>query len=169
MFENIKKTLDRGMVSVSVKSGTYLEIEKLKTKAENAAVRMNTAASEMGAAVYDQWKNGSVSMEYIENVCTNIKGMEDEIGGYQSQIRMLEQEKARILGGDVQGAGGKPAEKVCTCGCVNQAEARFCAGCGKPLDVPEKQTAAVCPSCGMAAEPGARFCMGCGKPLEEQV
>lgn len=40
----------------------FENIKKLKIKAENTAGRKNTAVSEMGAAVYDQWKIGSVNI-----------------------------------------------------------------------------------------------------------
>lgn len=170
MFGKIKESIDKGIVSVSVKSSTYLEIEKLKTKVRNTAGKMDIAASEMGAAVYSQWKDGSVNMEYIGTVCTHIKELEEEIAGYQAQIGQLEQEKAQILGGDgtVAGAAGRGNGITCVCGCVNEQEARFCINCGKPLLKPEERedTTRVCPSCGIEVERGARFCCGCGKSLE---
>lgn len=172
MFEKIKESIDKGIVSVSVKSSTYLEIEKLKTKAGNTAGKMDIAASEMGAAVYGQWKDGSVNMEYIETVCTHMRELEDEIAGYQAQIGQLEQEKAKILGGDgtVAGAAKNCNGIACECGCVNEQGARFCVSCGKLLLKPEEkvQTTRICPSCGMEVEAGARFCCGCGKPLEQE-
>lgn len=170
MFGKLKESIDKGIVSVSVKSSTYLEIEKLKTKAGNTAGKMDIAASEMGAAVYGQWKDGSVNMEYIETVCTHMKELEDEIAGYQAQIGQLEQEKAKILGGGgmVPGTAGRGNGITCECGCVNEQEAKFCISCGKPLLKPEgqEQTARICPSCGLEVEAGARFCCGCGKSLE---
>lgn len=170
MFGKIKESIDKGIVSVSVKSSTYLEIEKLKTKAGNIAGKMDIAASEMGAAVYSQWKDGSVNMEYIETVCTHMKELEEEIAGYQAQIGQLEQEKAKILGGDgtVARAAGRGNGITCECGCVNEQEARFCINCGKPLPKPDEQgdTTRVCPSCGIDVEQEARFCCGCGKSLE---
>ena len=74
MFSRIKDSIDRGIVSVSVKSSTYLGVEKLKTKAENVSAEIGNAAAEMGAAVYEQWKAGAVSMEYVENVCGQETG-----------------------------------------------------------------------------------------------
>ena len=170
MFGKIKESIDKGIVSVSVKSSTYLEIEKLKTKVGNTAGKMDVVASEMGAAVYSQWKDGSVNMEYIGTVCTHMKELEEEIAGYQAQIGQLEQEKAKILGGDgtVYGIAGRGNGLTCDCGSVNEQEARFCISCGKPLIKPEEreENARTCPSCGKVVEQGARFCCGCGKTLE---
>jgi class 3 adenylate cyclase len=44
------------------------------------------------------------------------------------------------------------------CGQENREGARFCDGCGRPLE-------ARCPACGQNVRPGARFCDGCGAPL----
>ncbi|MBT9785861.1 zinc-ribbon domain-containing protein [[Clostridium] symbiosum] len=169
MFGKIKESIDKGIVSVSVKSSTYLEIEKLKTKVANVSGKMDMAASEMGAAVYSQWKNGSVNQEYIENVCRNIQAMEKEIQDYQVEIGRLEQEKTKILGGNGPETAYTQAGIICGCGCTNEAGARFCIRCGKPLEQTQntEPPERVCPSCGMKAEPEAKFCMGCGKPLGE--
>lgn len=172
MFGKLKENLDKGIVSVSVKSSTYLEVEKLKTKAGNVLEKMKMASSEMGEAVYNQWKSGGIDQGYIEAVCSQIKEMEDEVEGYRNQIKELEHEKDKILG-----KGGTEPERAetlsgifCDCGCQNESGARFCMQCGKELKAPKEpeETRMVCPSCGMETEPGARFCMGCGEPLEAQ-
>ncbi|MBE7727483.1 MAG: zinc ribbon domain-containing protein [Enterocloster citroniae] len=170
MFRKLKENLDKGIVSASVKSSTYLEAGKLKTKAGNVLEKMKMASSEMGEAVYNQWKSGGIDHRYIEAVCSQIKEMEDEAEGYRNQIKELEQEKNKILG--KEGREPERAEALsgvsCDCGCLNEAGARFCMQCGKELKAPKEpeETRRVCPSCGMEAEPGARFCMGCGKPLD---
>lgn len=135
MFNRIKDSIDRGIVSVSVKSSTYLGVEKLKTKVENVTIELGNAAAEMGAAVYEQWKAGAVSMEYVENVCGHMKKLEEEIEEYQRQIQELEKEKQKILGGEGQGNVKQTEEQnnVCVCGLRNEAGARFCIQCGKPL------------------------------------
>lgn len=170
MFGKIKESLDKGIITVSVKSSTYLEIEKLKTKVGNVTEKMNLASSEMGRAIYTQWKSGDVDQGYIEAVCGQMREMEEEIEGYQNQIEGLEQEKNKILG-----KGGTERERpeadngvACACGCLNDAGARFCMQCGNELKASKEPEEAgrTCPSCGMETEAGARFCMGCGKPLD---
>lgn len=163
MLGRIKDSIDKGIVSVSVKSSTYLETEKLKTKVENITGKIKAASTEMGAAVYEQWKAGAVKMDYIETMCGHMKEMENEIAGYQTQIDKLEQEKAKILGEEHSKAGGCP----CTCGYVNEPGAKFCVHCGNPLSGPGKlNEQKKCLVCGMEVESEARFCMGCGNPLE---
>lgn len=52
------------------------------------------------------------------------------------------------------------------CGTENPAAAKFCTGCGQPLQkaAPSEIT---CPECGTENPPGASFCMNCGNPLKE--
>ena len=45
-----------------------------------------------------------------------------------------------------------------SCGTANEADARFCEGCGTALD-------RSCGACGVAVSASARFCKGCGAPL----
>lgn len=53
------------------------------------------------------------------------------------------------------------ASKICpNCGCQNTPTAKFCKGCGKPVQIPGR-----CPDCGYQNTLDARFCEGCGKPL----
>lgn len=49
--------------------------------------------------------------------------------------------------------------RACTaCGTPNEADARFCEGCGTALE-------RTCGACGVAVSATARFCKGCGSPL----
>lgn len=167
MLGRIKDSIDKGIVSMSVKSSTYLETEKLKTKVENTTGKIKAASMEMGAAVYEQWKVGAVKMDYIETMCGHMKEMENEIAGYQAQIDKLEQEKAKILGEE---ENSKAGGCICTCGYRSEPGANFCVHCGKPLPEPGKSSEQKkCPVCGMDAESDARFCIGCGNPFVQET
>lgn len=50
MLGRIKDSIDKGIVSMSVKSSTYLETEKLKTKVENLTGKIKAASTEIGRA-----------------------------------------------------------------------------------------------------------------------
>ncbi len=52
--------------------------------------------------------------------------------------------------------------KVCTCGAVNSAKAKFCNECGTKL-----ATKAYCSHCGAEVKPKAKFCSECGTKLGE--
>ena len=53
---------------------------------------------------------------------------------------------------------GETRTLCASCGAENDANARFCDGCGKPL----RRT---CASCGAENDANAKFCDGCGHPL----
>lgn len=58
-------------------------------------------------------------------------------------------------------AGAKQIVVRChKCNADNEAEARFCKGCGTPLAKTRP-----CPACNELNDPDARFCDHCGKPL----
>ena len=62
----------------------------------------------------------------------------------------------------------RPAGVACSFGRMNEAEARFCAGCGKTLSVvppPAKGEILVCDKCGGPSPRGSKFCLKCGDPF----
>jgi membrane protease subunit (stomatin/prohibitin family) len=77
-------------------------------------------------------------------------------------------------GGGMGAAMGQMAQQIkpngvaCSCGRVNEAEARFCAGCGKTIGAtaaaPKEETL-VCDKCGSSAPKGSKFCLKCGDPF----
>lgn len=163
MFEKIKKTIDRGVVTAGVQSTTYLESSKLRSMIDRVQESIQQAKIEMGNVVYTNWKSGAENAAYIEGVCANIRKMEEEIAGYEAQIAELQAEKERLLNGT---AAAVPTNGiVCSCGQVNSPDSKFCSGCGKPVEVPV-QTARVCANCGAEVAEGALFCANCGTKQE---
>ncbi|WP_027185345.1 zinc ribbon domain-containing protein [Desulfovibrio inopinatus] len=70
---------------------------------------------------------------------------------------------------DTQAAGQQTRPSVCpSCGKALKPGAKFCGGCGAPLQHPV--TAAdptACPYCGKQIKPGVRFCGGCGHKVSD--
>lgn len=57
-------------------------------------------------------------------------------------------------------SGSLPAHFCPSCGAAVVEGARFCADCGKPMQVP--QAPPVCPGCGKPVHAGEKFCGACG-------
>lgn len=173
MLGRLKESIDKGIVSMSVKSSTYMETEKLKAKSGNVTEKMEVIIHELGAGVYGQWKAGTIDNGYIEQVCLRLKGLEDTVMEYQKQIEDLEREKEKILTGDTEDGylAGQEGAVRCVCGRWNPPEAKFCTGCGKTLErEPEGKSSnvpGICGGCGRELEAGAKFCSGCGKAVKE--
>lgn len=160
MFGKIKE----GFVSVSVKSSTYLEVEKIRAKESHVREQMGEIICEMGQAVYEQWKTGMVGTDYIESMCGRIKLLENEAERYQEEVQNLIKEKDKILGVNSMVENKIP----CSCGFLNEREARFCVKCGKPIPEQQKEQEPLlkrCPGCGAEVETDAQFCAGCGQQL----
>lgn len=164
MIGRIKSGIDKGIASVGVRSSTYLETGKLKTKIETLVGDMEEAFKEMGKTIYVQWKEDTLKVESIETMCGHIKEMEEEVSSYQEQIERLEKERARLLERAEQGKKG--ATRTCACGYENEPSARFCVQCGNALSELSPQTEMhVCPACGAQIRAGANFCVNCGSRL----
>lgn len=160
MLEKLKKSIDRGIVTAGVQSSTFLETGKLRSKIENLEATIQRTKTEMGNAVFTNWKNGVDSTSYIDDVCNRIREMEQEIDGFHEQIRELHAEKDRIISGNMNAASN---EYVCSCGQRNSAEAKFCVGCGRAIErVVEQPAEKVCCNCGSPLDNDAKFCTKCG-------
>ena len=159
MLEKIKKSIDRGIVSAGVQSSTYLETGKLRSKIDHLENAISQIKVELGQTVYANWKNGADNTAYIEDVGNRIRGLEQEIEDYQTKILELQAEKDRIISGgtvEVQGT------LICSCGQRNSADAKFCTGCGKPVEQTAEQTGNFCANCGAVVSVDAKFCTNCG-------
>lgn len=159
MLERLKRGIDKSIVSVGVQSTTYLETGKLKNKIEHVQENIIRASNELGSTIFQQWKDGKISAEYLDTVCKAIREMELEIEGYENQIEALNAEKQKVLSGEISSVANTT---VCSCGNRNELGAKFCTGCGKPVTKVEEAETLRCSSCGSQMEPGTKFCSNCG-------
>ena len=174
MIEKLKKGLDKSIVSITVKSSTYLEIEKLKAKVSNVEEQILKEKQNLGMDLFEQWKaTGEINEDLIKTTFALILEQQKEIASYQEEIVKAEAEKDKILNeGSAPVQSTQPADGVvCTCGTVNSKEAKFCKGCGKKLEEVKQEEVKTeekkyCPSCHAPQDPGARFCGECGTPID---
>ena len=169
MFEKLKKNIDKGIVSVSVKSSSYLETEKLKAKIDNIKSDSASQLQAMGDQIYQTWKeSGTVDQAYIAEVCGKVQENENEIAFYEAKIEEVESEKNKILNNAAnskpEGTQNVEGGLVCSCGYVNDPSAKFCKVCGQKLEQPKAKKC--CQNCHAEVEDDAKFCPECGSPIE---
>ena len=164
IFDQLKRSIDRGIVNAGVQSTTYLETGKLRSKIDHINDSIQQIKVELGQTVYANWKNGVDNTSYIKEVCNNIQKMEQEIASYEVEIAQLQEEKNRVLY-NAAAPTGEAEGVLCSCGQRNSADAKFCTGCGKPVEAaPQESAARFCEKCGASLAENAQFCSNCGAP-----
>ena len=89
----------------------------------------------------------------------------DTIRRLSDALQLAPADRATLVAAGQRASGSiervplSPPSRTCPrCGRENALAARFCSGCGKPLEL-------ACPACGSPADPAARFCQSCGTAL----
>jgi NADH pyrophosphatase NudC (nudix superfamily) len=169
MLEKFKKTIDKSVATVSVKSNEFIEVTKLKTQNTSLEKEIDLLKKQLGAAYYNHWKTGAVDATSFEELCIDVQNKENTINGNLNKIESLQNENEQILGSQSQGDA-----IICSCGKSNSSTAKFCIGCGNKLivDVEPSPDDAVemktCP-CGNKVKITAKFCSKCGNKFEAEV
>ena len=130
MFKKIKDSIDKGVTVVSVKSGTFIEVNKINALIENHQNEINELSENLGKSIYEQWANEEIDYKMVEKRCQVMKEKYDEIIKLEEQKKQIESEKEQILGEGMQTVQ-EPME--CSCGFKNQKGDKFCGYCGKKL------------------------------------
>ena len=158
MLENMKGALDRGISAVSIKSEAMAETSKVRAQLQNLERERDSLITKLGASMYQMWQTNRFSREAFEEMCKSIRASEEGIEACNRRLEEIRQEQERQMEairlqqaqqaqpapaqGEPVEAGqfwdnppqpAAPAGKVCPCGNVNPAEARFCTKCGQPL------------------------------------
>ncbi|WP_101876538.1 zinc ribbon domain-containing protein [Lachnoclostridium edouardi] len=169
MLEKVKKGINKGLLSASVISSTYLEIGKIKGKMEKEKEEINQCFSELGNQIYELWKADSMDMSVIDNICKKIQSKETAVETYVQEIVRLEEEKERVLKKENR-LDTETYIRCQTCGGKNARDGKFCVQCGSALpniSQDEEDNKKTC-SCGAVCGSDAKFCTVCGKLLLEE-
>lgn len=146
------------------------ELEKLGEKRKQVLI-------DLGAAVADREKDNLAFWADYQTEYAAISDIEEQIETFRTLIadaeKMIEQENNRKRSDEIKDS---PWTKVCSCGAICPALAKFCPSCGArvdaeddidsdPISQPKKLTRK-CPSCGKLYAADLAFCELCGIGLE---
>ena len=169
MLERVKAGIIRGILSASVNSGTYLEIEKIKGKISNEEKSIETSIVELGQLVYEKWTIEQLDISELEERCRSIAEKQKNILAFQEEIQRLEVEKNRILGKENSTNSAVSTIPCAKCGTQNPASGKFCLQCGAELkaEAIADENTVLC-SCGNKCKVTDKFCMKCGKVIQKE-
>lgn len=147
------------------------ELEKLGEKRKQVLI-------DLGAAVADREKDNLAFWADYQAEYAAISDIEEQIETFEALIadaeKMIEQENNRKRSDEIKDS---PWTKVCSCGAICPALAKFCPSCGAKVDAEDdidsdptpqpKEPTRQCPSCGKLYAADLAFCELCGIRLED--
>lgn len=145
---DLKSTFSKGLTVLNVKTSNFLELNKIKTYIATLKSEIATLMSEIGEIVYQDWTQGEIAIERIQDKLTEIAEKEVIIKQQQAELDELELKEKQILGGQNNGLNA---------GAVSPAGGRLMSGA---------ENAVICPNCGQRYEPAVNFCRKCGTKLK---
>ncbi|WP_349943957.1 zinc ribbon domain-containing protein [Lacrimispora sp. BS-2] len=145
---DLKSTFSKGLTVLNVKTSNFLELNKIKTYIATLKSEIATLMSEIGEIVYQDWTQGEVAIERIQDKLMEIAEKEVIIKQQQAELDELELKEKQILGGQNSGQNA---------GAVSPAGGRLMSG---------DEDAVICPNCGQRYELAVNFCRKCGTKLK---
>lgn len=164
-FDDISATFNRGADA----AGRTAKTIKIKGQIADVNRRRQSFAAQLGALLYDRFKDDSAVREDFEELFAAIAGCDEERAGYQAELDEIEAEAA---------AASEAAKTVeCpVCHTRISVSDRYCCGCGKPVEEIKAEEAArtqetaagsQCPKCGAPASDDDLFCTACGARIDD--
>lgn len=151
----LKGSCDALVATVSIRSGEFIEVSKIKTQITTITNEVNGRKVDLGEVVYKMFNTGVYDYELIGKIGLEIKEKEDLIVSLHERIFNLQNENSQIF-------GGKQGLTCSQCGEVNAAGSKFCISCGSEFYQEEKVKFCVC---GAPNRDDAKFCVKCGNVL----
>ncbi|MEG0712697.1 MAG: hypothetical protein RR448_10730 [Niameybacter sp.] len=106
-FSKFKQTLDKGMNTVSVKSNTAIEVNKVKTTIRTLSSTIQQQKLEIGNTFYTMYLEDAFDLEKCKELCQHIQALEKELKENEAEVEMIKAKEEMLLA-DVN----KPIEVV---------------------------------------------------------
>ena len=145
---DLKSTFSKGLTVLNVKTSNFLELNKIKTYISTLKSETDTLMSDIGEIVYQDWTQGEITIEHIQDKLMDIAEKKAIIKQQEAYLDELELKEKQILGGSNNG---------------QEAGAASPADCQK---VQGAETAVICPNCSQRYGVAVNFCRKCGTKLK---
>lgn len=132
LFDRVVVGLTNGVNTVTEGSKQVVAKAQINTRIQQIERERNDIATSMGNLIYNLTLSGEIHIEQCDAMCVEIKNCNDKIAELQAELKALEAQRTPAAA-PVYTA---PADGVrCgNCGFVNKSTAKFCAGCGSPMN-----------------------------------
>ena len=158
IFDKLVGGINKGVASVGANSKAMLEKAKINSQIAGVEKDRRQLAELLGMKVYENHIAGGDTNEGIDNFIQQIGNCVVQIDAFKLQLKQIDDELKLSTG---------ERNPLCKCGSMNAQGAKFCAGCGSPLEpAADAPTDGVKCGCGHVNVPEARFCAGCGSALQ---
>ena len=136
-FEKLSGTAKSTAQKIGAKSSELATIGKLKMEVMQLSSKIKERKTELGSFIYSSYLEvQEPNKEVVLGFCLEIKGMEDQIGELENQMKAVETQQTQPPEQALQTE--QPMEpvpgKVCPgCGNYGNRDASFCGNCGQKL------------------------------------
>lgn len=122
-FERVKKGLDKGLNTVSVKSKEVIETTRINSQIGGLKDDIAKIQRELGEAVYEMNLQGSLDQSRIQEKCDAITGLKQQIQAKEGELQAVREQAAEELG-----------QTICpNCKNVVPEGTKFCGNCGTKI------------------------------------
>nr|WP_288827891.1 hypothetical protein [uncultured Clostridium sp.] len=145
---DLKSTFSKGLTVLNVKTTNFLELNKIKTYIATLKSETAILMSEIGEIVYQDWTQGEIAMEHIQEKLIEIAEKKAMIKQQEAELDELERKERQILGGQNNGQNAGPASSV------------------DGQRVPGTEAVVICPNCSERYGIAVNYCRKCGTKLK---
>lgn len=96
-FSKFKKSLDKGVNTVSIKSNTMVEINKVKSNTTTLKNTIQAKKMEIANNFYDMYLEDAIEIEKCISICEEIKNLEAEIKVKEAEIEGIKAKEEILL------------------------------------------------------------------------
>jgi hypothetical protein len=155
-FDSMRRGLEKGVASVSVKSRELFETTELRRQLRALQDERKAKTEELGNILYVMLTRGTLDEGRLREKVAALVTIDSGIREREAQIRTIQQRAQEALAGPEKRVAGR-----CSCGSELPEGARFCGGCGAKVSE-AAQLARSCAGCASPMPAGALFCGTCG-------
>lgn len=96
-LNKLKKNIDKSMTTVSVKSNTAIEINKIKSQIKVIKSDIEQKKSKLGDTLYKMYLEDTYHYTVQSDICEAIKKAEEDLRTKELEIEQIKKEEERLL------------------------------------------------------------------------